>query len=81
MKLSCTDEDPFRREDERQQLPELGETIPRLRRGESLLAKLAGGRDKLAGDLPKEDAVFRVGDQVQSLKAKRLQAVAGWDGI
>ena len=66
MKLLRADQNLLGRQHESQQIPELGETIPRVRRGESLLAKLARGRDEFAGDLPEEDAIFGVGDQVQS---------------
>lgn len=39
------------RQDERQQIPELGKTVPSVGRRESLLVQLARSREKFAGDL------------------------------
>jgi hypothetical protein len=65
MEFLCAGQVAVGGQNERQKIPELAETIPGVRRGESLLVKLARSREKLAGHLPQEHAVPSVGNEVK----------------
>jgi hypothetical protein len=67
-------------QDERQKIPELTEAIPGVRRGESLLVKLARSREKLSGYLPQENAVPSVGNKVEGdLLSPNVSLITGVD--
>lgn len=57
MKRLRVDKIPLGRENKRQQILEVSQTIPRVNRGEALLTQLARCREKLAGDLPEQHAI------------------------
>jgi hypothetical protein len=57
-------QDISRRQDQWEQVQKIGKPLPSLIRGEALNGQLAGSRDKLAGDLPQNDSVYRRGNEV-----------------
>jgi hypothetical protein len=67
-------------QDERQKIPELAEAIPGVSRRESLFVELVGSCEEFAGDLPQEDAILGVGNELDGdLLTPLVGLIAGVD--